>query len=74
MENKERNINIFSVALLPLGLLAFVSAVYYFPVEEISATFCDIKRAAGFSITGALNGVTVNDNRAVFSSFGKFVF
>ena len=38
MENKERNINIFSIVLLPLGLLAFVSSVYYFPVEKISTT------------------------------------
>ncbi|HLM60485.1 MAG TPA: bifunctional diguanylate cyclase/phosphodiesterase [Pyrinomonadaceae bacterium] len=38
MEKKERNINIFSIVLLPLGVLAFVSAVFSFPVEKISIT------------------------------------
>jgi diguanylate cyclase (GGDEF)-like protein len=38
VENKERSINIFSMALLPLGLLAFGLAVYNFPVQRINAT------------------------------------
>lgn len=38
MEKKERNINIFSAVLLPLGLVAFVLAVYNFPVEKVNAT------------------------------------
>ncbi|MDQ3040836.1 MAG: EAL domain-containing protein [Acidobacteriota bacterium] len=38
MQNKERNINIFSLVLLPLGAWAFVSAIYNFPVEKISLT------------------------------------
>ncbi len=38
MENKDRNITIFSTILLPLGLSAFLFAVYNFPVEKISLT------------------------------------
>lgn len=38
MENKERNINIFSIVLLPLAVSALGVSVYNFPVERISAT------------------------------------
>ncbi len=38
MENKERNISIFLKVLLPIGSLAFISSVYFFPVEKISLT------------------------------------
>lgn len=38
MENKERNINIFSVALLPFGAAAFAFSVYNFPIEKVSLT------------------------------------
>ena len=38
MENKNRNINIFSIALLPFGLAAVAFAIYNFPVEKISWT------------------------------------
>jgi diguanylate cyclase (GGDEF)-like protein len=36
VENKERNIRIFSIILLPLGLSAFLFAAYNFPVEKMS--------------------------------------
>jgi hypothetical protein len=38
VENKERNINIFTTLLVTLGLAALVTSVYYFPVEKISVT------------------------------------
>jgi len=38
VEHKERNISIFSMILLPLGLSAFLFAAYNFPVERLSVT------------------------------------
>ncbi|MCY7347065.1 MAG: EAL domain-containing protein [Pyrinomonadaceae bacterium] len=38
MENKERNLNIFSTALMPLGVAAFALSVYNFPIEKVSVT------------------------------------
>jgi len=38
VENKERNINTFSIMLLPLGLLAVSFSVYNFPIDKISLT------------------------------------